>query len=109
MSQNLKFRYKSKARLQNPVTIFDDFWRFIRNSSNFTSLDLRAQKELDNVPGHLESSESVLYCYIVFMIHVSNYLATYPTSTDVFRNFQNVTNFDGVDICHQKHVGFREN
>ena len=57
----------------------------------------------------LESSESVFVCYIFFMSHMSNHVATYPTSTatrwDVFRNFQNVTNFDAVDICHQKHVG----
>ena len=56
----------------------------------------------------LKSSESELVCYIFFMSHMSTQLATFSTSTatrwDVFRNFQNVTNFDRVDIRHQKHV-----
>ena len=99
-------------RLSYHVTIFFLFEIYLK-SFNFASLDLRAQKELDNVPGHFGKFRVYIFVFYFFMSHMSSHMATFATSTatrrDVFRKFQNVTNFDVTDVCHQKHAdNFRD-
>ena len=92
-----------KDGFRNDVTIFDDFWKCI---PNFASLDLKAQKELERLVWCFGKFR-VWTCFFLWVTCEGSWLLFQPQQQHdetVFRNFQNVTNFDVVDISHQKHA-----